>query len=325
MSSISLQISTAPTDNRLLRHTVPHQIKILEDQVSEILIIGDIRPGKGRFNFDDAAIQEFHNILESFTNLSPKTKVLYVDYSPAVRNNIATNLWGLPDLPIKDYRGGPFYSYLYGINQSSGSHVLHLDSDIILGGEAESWCSEALNLYENDPQIATILPYSGPPYETSKIPDHYRLRAKPYPNHSNTYKSNSFTTRVFLVSKKRLSLILKQIQLERPSLLRSLLGLWHQNPLVQAPEQMISTFLKNGNYFRVDFPGSNTPFWTLHPPFRSEEFYDQLENIIDAVENNQIPSQQRGNHDLNEGFINWDDAIEKLPFYRRQKARDRFK
>lgn len=320
-----MQISTAPTDNRLLRHIVPHQIKVLKDQVSEILIIGDIRPGKGRFNFDDAAIHEFRNILESFTNLSPKAKVLYVDYSPSVRENVAKELWGLADLPIKDYRGGPFYSYLFGIHQASESYVLHLDSDIILGGDADSWCAEAVDLYEMDPHIAAILPYSGPPNINGRIPDHYRLRASPYPHYSNTYKSESFTTRVFFVSKKRLSLILKQTQIKRPNLLRSLLGLWHQNPLVQTPEQLITTFLNNEKHFRVDFPGSKAPFWTLHPPFRSQEFYNRLEGIIDAVENDQIPTQQRGNHDLNEGFINWDEAIEELPFYRRKKARDRFK
>lgn len=319
-----MQISTAPTDNRLLGNTIPHQIKVFEEQVSEILITGDIRPGKGRFQFDDNAIQKFRNILDSFKDLSPKVKVLFVDYDPKTRKEIAADLWGLSDLPIKDYRGGPFYSYLYGIGMASGSHILHLDSDILLGGEAGSWSSEAMELYESDPRIATILPYSGPPFLDDKIPDHYRLRAKPYRDISNTYMSNSFTTRVFFVSKKRIRLILNQVQLKKPDMLRSMLGLWYQNPLVMAPEQLISSFLENGDYFRVDYPGSGVPFWTLHPPFRSEEFYNRLEGIIEAVENNEIPPEQRGYHDLNKGFINWEEAIANLPFYRQRKARKRF-
>jgi len=324
MSSITLQISTAPTDNRLLKSIIHHQIKVFEEQVSEILITGDIRPGKGRFQFNNKAIQEFRNILESFTDLSPKVKVLFVDYSPKIRKEIAADLWGLSDLPIKDYRGGPFYSYLYGIGIASGSHILHLDSDILLGGEAKSWCAEAMELYESDVRIATILPYSGPPLLEDKIPEHYRLRAEPYPDIPKTYTSNSFTTRIFFISKKRLRLILNQIELKKPDLLRSMLGLWYQNPLVLAPEQLISSFLDHEDYFRVDYPGSGAPLWTLHPPFRSEEFYNRLEGIIEAVENNEIPPEQRGYHDLNRGFINWDEAITNLPFYRRRKARERF-
>jgi len=324
MRSISLQISTAPTDNRLLRYTIPHQVKIFNEQVSEILITGDIRPGKGRFQFDDTAILEFRNILESFADLSPKVKVLFVDYNPKIRKEIAADLWGLPDLPIKDYRGGPFYSYLYGIGMASGSHILHLDSDILFGGGSQSWCLEALDLYESDPRITTILPYSGPPCLGDEIPEHYKLRAEPYLDLPDTYMSDSFTTRVFFVSKKRIRLILNQIHLDKPGLLRSLLGLWYQNPLVRPPEQLISTFLKNGDFFRVDYPGSGVPFWTLHPPFRSEEFYNRLEGIIEAIEKNEIPPEQRGDHDLNRGFINWTEAIENLPFYRKRKARKRF-
>jgi hypothetical protein len=38
--------------------------------------------------------------------------------------------------------------------------------------------------------------------------------------------------------------------------------------------------------------------WSLHPGDRSEEFYQLLPQIIDSVNRNEFPEEQRGHFDL---------------------------
>jgi hypothetical protein len=48
--------------------------------------------------------------------------------------------------------------------------------------------------------------------------------------------------------------------------------------------------------------------WSLHPPFRSEEFYRRLPELIEAVESGRVPDGQRGHYDLNDSMIDWTEA-----------------
>ena len=48
--------------------------------------------------------------------------------------------------------------------------------------------------------------------------------------------------------------------------------------------------------------------WSLHPPYRSENFYQQLPELIQKIETGNIPEAQRGHHDLNESLVDWTSA-----------------
>lgn len=322
---ITLQINTAPTDNRFLRSVLKHQISVLENQVNEIHITADIRPSrKGRFHFSDEQITEFRQILEDLEQQYDKAVVHYVDYSDETIKEVAQEIWGRDSLPVKDYRGGPFYSYIYGLHKTETDYVFHLDSDIFLGGGHPDWCSNAIELLKDDPEIAIIKPLSGPPMKDRSAPHQFGEPLFPYKDLASAFFSDNFTTRVYLTEKRRLTGILKEITLEKPDLLRSLIGRWQRNPAVKAPEQLLSDYLAKTEYFRLDYLGAEPGLWTLHPPFRSEEFYSKLDDIIEAVENNKVPDAQRGRYDINHAFVDWSSAIDSLPVYRRKKARQRF-
>ncbi|MEX2641098.1 MAG: hypothetical protein WD266_10450 [Balneolales bacterium] len=307
-----------------LEAMVSHQIRILGNQVQEILIVADIQAGKGRFHFQDEAIVNFKKVLEKIQR-QWKVRIEFVDYSPNAQTRVAGNLWNKNKLPVKDYRGGPFYSYFYGIEACACDYVLHLDSDMILGGGLQSWCSDAINVYEQDDRIASILPLSGPPPRRPGIPDQFRENSLDYKKLPHSYRSNKFTTRVFLIAKERFIRILRDISLDKPDMFRYMLGKWQGNPSVQAPEQLLGKYCQDNKYYRLDYLGNGPGLWTLHPPFRSELFYEKLAGILTSVEAGNIPEVQRGFYDINDGFFDWSESVEKLPFYRRYKAKKKIK
>lgn len=323
---ITLQINTAPTDNRFLRSVLKHQISVLGNQVSEIHITADVRPSrKGRFHFSDEQITEFNQILEDIEQQYDKAVVHYVDYSDETIKEVAQKIWGRDSLPVKDYRGGPFYSYIYGLHRAETDYVFHLDSDIFLGGGYGSWCLDAIELLKDDPDIAIIKPLSGPPKKDRSAPHQFGQPLYPYQDLAGAFYSDSFTTRIYFTEKERIQTILKELPIQKPRFLRSMIGRWQRNPMVKAPEQLLSDYLSASGYCRVDYLGAEPGLWALHPPFRSEEFYSKLDDIIESVEKNRVPDAQRGHYDINHAFVDWTSAIDDLPVYRRKKARRRFK
>lgn len=325
MSKITLQISTAPTDVRFLKRMLRHQLKTVGDQVDQVAITADIRPSKkGRFSFDEKQIALFKQILQEFSAQNNSIQVHYVDYDKKTVGRVAEEVWSSGDLPVKDYRGGPFYSYIYGLYRVETDYVFHLDSDIFLGGGSTAWCDEAIELLKNDPKLAIVKPLSGPPKKDGSAPFQSGEALKPYRDHSSAYYSDNFTTRIFFTEKSRLTQIFKNTPIEKPDILRSLIGKWQGNPAVRAPEQLLSTYLSGTEFCRLDYLGTEPGLWALHPPFRSEEFYSKLDDIIEAVENNKVPDAQRGHYDINHAFVDWSSAIDSLPVYRRKKARRHF-
>lgn len=323
--AITLQINTAPTDIRFLEKIVPHQIRVLSSQVSAIHITADIRPSiKGRFSFNENQISEFKEILSDLTDRVDKVKVDYVDYSDKMIRDVASKMWNMGNLPIKDYRGGPFYSYIYGLYKVETDYIFHLDSDIFLGGGYQNWCLDAIDLLKDDPTIAIIKPLSGPPKKDRSTPCQFGQKLHPYRDLPAAFYSDNFTTRIFFAEKARLVGILKELTLQKPSIPRSMMGKLQGNPLVKAPEQLLSNYLSSSDFIRLDYLGTAPGLWALHPPFRSEEFYEKLDTIIEAVQNGNIPDAQRGYHDINHAFVDWNSAIEQLPIYRRKKARRRY-
>jgi len=325
MKSITLQINTAPTDNRFLDQIVSHQINAIGDQADDIRITADIRPSKkGRFSFNDDQIRSFKSILGKLSEAHDKVSIDYVDYSDETLRTVSDTIWNDETIPIKDYRGGPFYSYIYGLYKVETDYVFHLDSDILLGGGYENWCYDAIELLADDPNLAIIKPLSGPPKKDRSAPNQFGEQLYPYRDLNAAFYSDNFTTRIFFTEKKRLINILIKLTLQKPDVLRSVMGLWQRNPVVQAPEQLLSNYLASTDFCRLDFLGAEPGLWALHPPFRSEEFYEKLTSIIEAVENGNIPDAQIGFYDINHAFVDWSSAIEKLPLFRRKKARNRY-
>jgi hypothetical protein len=80
------------------------------------------------------------------------------------------------------------------------------------------------------------------------------------------------------------------------------------NPPYQKLELAVTARMNELGLRRIDLLGSPPGMWSLHPPYRSAEFYRRLPELIDRVEADDLPDAQRGDFDLNDSVIDWSGA-----------------
>ena len=61
-------------------------------------------------------------------------------------------------------------------------------------------------------------------------------------------------------------------------------------------EAMVEKALENSSLWRADLMSDQA--WSLHPGDRSEKFYNLLPEIIESMNRNEFPAEQRGHFDL---------------------------
>ena len=79
----------------------------------------------------------------------------------------------------------------------------------------------------------------------------------------------------------------------------------HGNPPYRAAELASGDAMAAAGMERGDFLGSAPGMWSLHPPFRSPEFYDELPRLISSIEAGEVPDAQLGDYELNDSMFDW--------------------
>ncbi|WPU91657.1 hypothetical protein SNE25_20270 [Mucilaginibacter sabulilitoris] len=304
---VSLQINLFPGDYPHVRHILPHQLKTLSAQVDEIILTIDTKPSKGRFA---AGWQEYSEIFEDFLHFEIKpffnVRIIPVDYNEKVKAAISNFFFNNSDMPGKDFRGGPFYAYFFGLYSTTHDLVFHLDSDILLGGSSQKWITEARSIFDADPRCFTISPLPGPPHPRGVlIGQPGAIKIGDY-----KYQFNGMSTRLFLLNK--VAFRQQKLTINKPGLRDQLKAMVQGNPNADLPEHIISAFMKKHNRTRIDFLGSGSGLWSLHPPYRTKAFYEQLQSVVKLVELNQLPENQNGFYDLIDEVCDWGEARTNL-------------
>lgn len=304
---VSLQINLAPGDYRHARYLLAHQLNVLHAQVDEIILTVDTQPGKGRFAEGWAT---YKDALDQFlkTELEPNypVKIIPVDYSAAVKQKVARYFFGTDNIPVKDFRGGPFYAYFFGLYSASNNLVFHLDSDMFLGGGSQTWLAEAVQYFNNNPACLVMAPLPGPPRTDDTLIDQ-QVIDKPAPF---TWQLGGMSTRIFLMDKSKFNT--DKLKLAKPSPRNQLKAFTQGHDPAALPEHLIANYIKKHRLKRIDFLGSGKGMWSLHPPYRTAAFYEQLPEIITRVEANDLPGEQQGFYDIIDEVCDWTEAREKL-------------
>lgn len=304
---VSLQINLAPGDYPHVRYLLPHQLKILAAQVDEVILNVDAQPGKGRFA---QGWEKYRLLLDDFlaNEIQPlyKVKIIPVDYAEQTRERVAEMFFGEKDIPAKDFRGGPYYAYFYGLYSTSNDLVFHLDSDIFLGGASQKWVAKAVETLNSDPSCLIVSPLPGPPHpDDILIGQAGAKKIGPY-----RYTFNGMSTRIFMMDKAKL--IRQKLSPAKPSFRNQLKAIIEGNSNADLPEHILSSYMIKNNLKRIDFSGTGDGLWSLHPPYRTEIFYNTLPELIKKIETGNIPEQQYGFYDMVDEMCDWTDAREKL-------------
>lgn len=300
---VTLQISLAPGDWRHAQHLLPHQLRQWSKQVGEVLLTLDLHRSSGRFsNGWEEGRERMKKLIQVCVRKYTDVRSVEIDYSKQARTKVAKTYFNKTSLPAKDFRGGPFYTYFYGLYASKSSRVLHLDSDMMFGGGSQQWISEAVELLENYPKVVTCSPLPGPPSSDGRLTTQEATEFTPRPD---AFLFTTMSTRLFLVDKIKLRSRLCPLSLERPSLRSTIKAIVEGNPPYDLPENILSDAMRRHGLLRVDFLGSGTGMWSLHPPYRNERFYRKLPELIDRVEAGDVPPAQRGDYDINDSMVDW--------------------
>ncbi|PTR01269.1 hypothetical protein C8P68_101503 [Mucilaginibacter yixingensis] len=309
-NKVTLQINLAPGDYPLARHSLPHQLNALASQVDEILLVVDTRRGKGRFAEGWQQYADHLNLFLSDLAQNYPVTIVPVDYSPAAKKQVANYFFEGNNIPDKDFRGGPFYVYFFGLHAARNNVILHLDADILLGGHNNTWIAEATETLLNTPSCFTVSPLPGPPHPDDVLVGQTQ-QSKPA---AYTYVFNTMSTRIFMMDKSRFST--HKLTFQSPSLRNQLKAKLEGNPPADLPEHIVSAYMQRHQLKRIDFLGTGKGLWSLHPPYRSEKFYNDLPEIIRKVEQNDLPQAQLGFYDIVDEVCDWTEAREKLRYNR---------
>jgi len=306
MPPVTLQISLAPSDHRLAAQILPHQIRTWRGQVAEILLTIDLHRSAGRFADDWA---EGRDKVLALARSIDGARIVEVDYAAPAAAAVAREFFGGARVPAKDHRGGPYYSYFFGLHAASHRHVLHCDADMMFGGGSATWLAEACSLLEREPDVFVTAPLPGPPAPDGRLTE---LAGERLAGPGLAYAFHEMSSRAFLLDRERFHSRLRALRPELAPLRGLLLALLDGNAPRELPERLLTAAMARHGLRRVDFLGAAPGMWTLHPPYRCEDFYQKLPELVRRVEAGDLPAAQLGFHDVGDSLVDWSEAHARL-------------
>ena len=300
----TLQVTLAPLDVRFARHTLGHLVRRWGPQVGEVLLVVDQRESPFRALTEKADVKgaraELDAVIAELEH--PRLRVVEVDRSSAARRATAAR-FGARRLPESDFRGRPYYTYLFGLAAARNPYVLHVDSDMMFGGGSATWIAEAIAWFGRDETLVACNPLPGPPRPDGVLRGQ---EGYPYKNAGDAaYRFENLSTRVFLADMGRFEARLGTLAGKRIPTLRSVVGsaLRRQVNWMTLEERVTLAMHQSGSG-RLDFLGDGAGMWSVHPIDRSEAFYQHLGSLIALLEAGETPTDgQLGHYDLDASMI----------------------
>lgn len=292
----SVQISTIDAELPLVRHLLPHQIRTLGPHVDEVLISVNRKAGP--------ANPEYDAFLNELVDRHDNVRWTEVDYSPEAVQAVSDHFFGGASYQVDDWKGTPIHAALQPLLAVRSPYLLHLDSDILLGGDYGSWFKAAISEIEYDPNLVFVNPLGGPP---GPDPNRYQPAATRITLSDGAigWRFVTVSTRICFALRSRLDERVHPLVPRAPDSLgeRSrarLLG--HANPTVLI-ERMYDDVLEAKGVYRVDLAGAAPGAWSLHLPWKPKALIDELDRVVAAVESGDVPDGQRGDVELNDSFV----------------------
>jgi hypothetical protein len=301
----ALHVSLTRADLRHARQLLPHQLRALGGQVDKVLLTVDFGPTSqpgALAKADNAGLREW---LQEMRSLHRDVDVREVPYDEQSLRSVSDTIFGGRPSPVADFRQRPIYSYLQPVLSAGARWVIHLDSDMFLGGGSQIWLAEARARLDKDSQAVLASPWPGPPRPDGGLlrqPDVRELE------HGKAIAIPNMSSRIFLVDVEAFVDRLAPLPLLPAPWKGRLWAMRQRTEPIEKLELMVTHRMVQLGAYRIDLLGTSPGLWSLHPPFRSPTFYERLPEIIARVERGDLPEGQQGDYDLNDSVIDWSDA-----------------
>jgi hypothetical protein len=281
-----------------MMQTIPHLVRKCQFDISERVLVIDTAPLSDNYRSRPGigTMEELRLCCQQLLERKVVDKLLDIDYSEQYRKQVYKKHFGHDIKTTHDFRGYPILGSVFAIESSQTDYIVHFDSDMLLYQQAEhNWIQDGIDLMQQNPDIMFVSPLSGPPSGDGSL----RQKGVDYQRHSSGhYSFTDFTSRKFLVNRKRLEEILP-LQPLWISWKRRYLSYFTGKSAMWSWEVMISNRLKATDYVRVDLDSPQA--WTLHTPDHGAKFIQSLPTVIDRVEKGDYPPVQAGDYDLQLG------------------------
>jgi hypothetical protein len=294
----TLSITVSASDVAFLPYTIPHIVRMCRGHnFYEKVLFVDNKKQSGEFVNRESRgdYAQLLRVCDEFKKGGIIDRFILIDYSKNTRKAIYQKHFGRDIRFTRDYRGAPILGYLYSMEVTETDFVLHFDSDMLICSNASDWITELISYYKRYPEILFILPRSGAPTqgELKRV-----VKYTEDPRGFYAFKDN-ITARYFLVSKKRLALILpiNTSTIVKRRFYYSLYDKYLSNTgYLQSWEHMVGQTMETSPFLRADL--MSEACWTLHPPDHGKKFLQYLPRIIEKLECGCYPSSQEGDYDL---------------------------
>ncbi|PIQ27396.1 hypothetical protein COW36_22610 [bacterium (Candidatus Blackallbacteria) CG17_big_fil_post_rev_8_21_14_2_50_48_46] len=293
LEKISLQINLTRADLGVLYWLLPRQLDYFAGCCGDILLVLDEPLDAPNFpvSLRKAESLALEDLLEKMQNSYPHLRLLRLN--EGFSSEIPDPFFGSA-IPHRDFRGGPFRAYFEGLAQTESEWVLHLDADMILGGEVQDWLETALEILKQDQQIIGCCPLAGPPRADGSVAQFY---VAPYAQ-PDGFCYSAWTSRIFLTQKSRFYKALKLEYLNSEGTDQKIVL-----PGVLLAETIITQWMRANELLRLEFSGGFPGLWSLHPEPKDLAFYQALPLLLKAIDSAQIPEFQKGRFNLEKAWV----------------------
>jgi hypothetical protein len=329
---IAANISTYPGDVKHFKELFPHHIRVWGPSVDRFVVTIDThqaRAGRYRSGNFERNLEQLRTVVEAARRNYPAIEAIDVDYSPEARRAVAQYFFNRDMIPAKAWDGGYFHSFLYGLWSSKARYVMHFDGDMLFGGGSHTWIRQAIACIDERPDVFLTAPFPGPPRSDGRIFGHATADNPMFGREDMpffAYRQGHLSSRAFFMDMNKFKATMGAFPWVEPSARQKLKAklLGHEPEAIEA-EALMSKGLQSRGMYRIDMLGSAPGMWSLHPPYRSEEFYRRLGEFIGRTERGELPDGQLGHFDLNDSVIDWTPARAATRWHKRywKMLRDR--
>jgi len=316
MHDTTLQINLSPGDIAYAQMTVPALVEAHRANVDEKLAIVDCcRPQRTKIVDPDRRFPEpeFSQRVEQICAIAEELKakgylnrIVYLRPGEPLLSLLSRKYLGNWVHETHDYGGCALISYLAALEVPKTRYILHYDADMLLYQiSGYDWSVEAKYLMDREYQAVAASPRISPPFSKEKnISDAPSLHeGRPLSTVEGGWRNDWFSTRCYLIDGEKLASYLPLLQ--GRLLLETLAMKYLNRGYPRSPEIMLFKRVGVAGGWRLNLKFEQA--WLLHPATKPPRYLELLPQIQRAIQQGQVPVEQRGYADIN--LSAWEDFL----------------
>lgn len=318
MHNVTLQINLSPGDIAYAQLTVPALAEAHRASVDEKLAIVDCcRPQKTKIVNPDQRFPEpeFNRRVEKICAIAEELKakgyldrIIYLHPGNSLQPLLSSKYLGNWVNETHDYGACALMAYLAAFEVTTTRYLIHYDADMLLYQAPDyDWSVEARYQMDREHKAVAASPRISPPFSQEKnLPDAPSIHeGRPLSQVEGGWRNDWFSNRCYLIDKEKLNNYLPLIQ--GCLLVETLAVKYFNRGYPRSPEIMLFKRVGRAGGWRLNLKSEQA--WLLHPATKPPHYLELLPQIQQAIQQCQVPVEQRGYADIN--LSAWESFLAK--------------